>query len=80
MYIPPDEIGKPLNYYRPRGPFTRKPGRLAMRALQEANSRALAYSDDFLECSHCGRTPNEAGSGTFDYHYKTGAREFTCES
>lgn len=80
MYIAPEDVGKPLDYYRPRGPFTRKPGRLAMRALQEANSRALAYSDDFLECSHCGRTPNEADSGTFGYHYKTGAREFTCES
>ena len=67
-----------LDYYRPRGPFTRKPGRLAMRALQEANSRALSYSDDFLECSHCGRTPNEVDSGWFDYHYKTGSRQFTC--
>lgn len=79
MYIAPDEIGKPVDFYRPRGPFTRTPGRLAMRALQEANWRAQDYSDQFVECSHCGRTMNEVDSGTFDYHYKTGARTFTCE-
>lgn len=79
MYIAPEEVGKPINFYRPRGPFTRKPGRLAMRALQEANWRALDYSDQFLECSHCGCTYKEVDSGTFDYDRKTGAREFTCE-
>ncbi len=78
MYIAPEEVGKPLDYYRPRGPFTRKPGRLAMRALQEANWRAQDYSDQFLECSHCGRTKNEVESGRFDTDKKTGAREFTC--
>ena len=79
MYVAPEEVGKPLDYYRSRGPFTRKPGRLAMRALQEANWRAQDYSDNFLVCSHCGCTPNEVESGWFDYHYITGAREFHCE-
>lgn len=79
MYISPEEVGKPLDYYRPRGPFTRKPGRLAMRALQEANWRAQDYSDQFLECSHCGRTMNEVESGWFDIDKKTGAREFICQ-
>lgn len=79
MYIAPEEVGKPLDYYRPRGPFTRKPGRLAMRALQEANWRAQDYSDQFLECSHCGRTMNEVESGWFDTDKKTGAREFICQ-
>ena len=73
-----EEVDKLLDFYRSRGPFTRKPGRLAMRALQEANWRAQDYSDSFLVCSHCGRTPNQVDSGSFDYHYKTGAREFRC--
>ncbi len=80
MYVAPDEIGKPLDYYRPRGPFTRKPGRLAMLALRDANDRALWNFDQTLECECCGRTMNEVDSGRFGYHYKTGAREFTCES
>jgi len=78
MHIAPEEVGKPLDYYRPRGPFTRKPGRLAMRALQEANSRALEYSDLFLECSHCGCTYQQVDSGTFDYD-KDGRRVFYCD-
>lgn len=79
MYIAPEEISKPINFYRPRGPFTRKPGRLAMRALQEANWRAQDYSDNFVECECCGRTYKEVDSGTFGYHSQTGVREFTCD-
>ena len=77
MYIEPKEVGKPLDYYRPRGPFTRKPGRLAMLALQNANNRALWYFDQTLECECHGYPNNTVDSGWYDY--EDGRRVFYCD-
>ena len=78
MHIAPEEVGKPLDYYRPRGPFTRKPGRLAMLALRDANDRALWYFDQTLECECHGYTANTVDSGWYDYD-KDGRRVFYCD-
>jgi len=67
----------PENYYRPRGPFTRRPGRLAENALAKANNNAwLAYARK-IECKCCNRTADQT-DGTW-YQGSARGAEFVCD-
>lgn len=70
----------PENYYRPRGPFTRRPGRLAEVALAEANNNAWLSYARTLKCPCCARDADQV-DGTW-YRDKTSppGGEFWCHN
>lgn len=69
----------PENYYRPRGPFTRRPGRLAELALAEANNNSWLSYARTIKCACCDRTADQVDGTWYREKWSPPGGEFWCE-